>query len=488
MIFKTLPKQLLLGGLGVALATLPVVGQTSETETDTKSQSSLRISVTEAEGNVSKTTESIVPLEGQTLEAIIQELGVLNNWNLSEGGDEIEIEIRKRTTQQPEGERIVIQMQFPDNVQQKMDEMVENQLARIEAEMEQQFNRPLLGVYTHSADGGARISRIVPNSGAQAAGLQAGDVILAMDDQPVTHHRKLTDIIRSHQPGDEVAIQIQRDGKTEMVNATLGKQPVEDLDFDFDFDFDFQDDNINYEYRYENNNNQTSQEDAMEQGFLGVMLQDGHGTGVAVLSVYAQSAALEMGLQSGDQILSINGQETSTLNELIQRIREVEPGDDFNLMVVRDDKEMEMSGTMKSKAATLTRNGNGQIAPKGSSEAVEERKVVVKMWVEDMPEEEEEEWLEQTQLPAAPKLDINDVSFAPNPNFGQFRLTFDLASEGETVLQIIDANGSPIRRQNLGYFTGPYRESFDIMEQPAGLYFLTITQNGQRFVKKIVKK
>ena len=59
-------------------------------------------------------------------------------------------------------------------------------------------------------------------SPAADAGLQAGDVVTAIDDRPVTSSTELTAAVRSRQPGDTVSLTVRRNGDTQTVEVTLG--------------------------------------------------------------------------------------------------------------------------------------------------------------------------------------------------------------------------------------------------------------------------
>jgi putative serine protease PepD len=89
--------------------------------------------------------------------------------------------------------------------------------------------RTLLGVSatTEAQNGsavgaGARVVSVQPGSPAADAGLQAGDVVTAIDDRPVTTSTELTASVRSRQPGEKVTLTVQRDGGTRTVEVTLG--------------------------------------------------------------------------------------------------------------------------------------------------------------------------------------------------------------------------------------------------------------------------
>ncbi|WP_448073460.1 S1C family serine protease [Georgenia yuyongxinii] len=76
-----------------------------------------------------------------------------------------------------------------------------------------------------TADGatraGAQVESVEPNTPAQAAGLQPGDVIVAIDDEPVDGALSLTGFVRQHASGDQVTLTVVRDGRTVDLTATL---------------------------------------------------------------------------------------------------------------------------------------------------------------------------------------------------------------------------------------------------------------------------
>ncbi len=71
---------------------------------------------------------------------------------------------------------------------------------------------------------GWRVSRITADSAAQAAGLQEGDDIVAVDGQPIATFDDLRDAV-SDRPDEEVTLTVERDGATTEVPVTLGENP-----------------------------------------------------------------------------------------------------------------------------------------------------------------------------------------------------------------------------------------------------------------------
>lgn len=71
---------------------------------------------------------------------------------------------------------------------------------------------------------GALIESVEDGSPAAAAGLRAGDVVLAVDDATITGANGLVAAIRDLEPGDEVTITFLRDGQEETTSVTLGRR------------------------------------------------------------------------------------------------------------------------------------------------------------------------------------------------------------------------------------------------------------------------
>lgn len=74
---------------------------------------------------------------------------------------------------------------------------------------------------------GAVVSEVAADSPAEKAGLKVRDIILQVNDQPITGQGALIGIIRDATPGEEVEIVIERDGERITVKAELVARPSE---------------------------------------------------------------------------------------------------------------------------------------------------------------------------------------------------------------------------------------------------------------------
>lgn len=83
-----------------------------------------------------------------------------------------------------------------------------------------------LGVRGQNVDtegqAGALITSVSPDSGAEAAGIEVDDVIVAFDGVPVLGIADLQAQVRAHQPDDTVEVLVLRDGEEIAIEAILG--------------------------------------------------------------------------------------------------------------------------------------------------------------------------------------------------------------------------------------------------------------------------
>jgi serine protease Do len=79
-----------------------------------------------------------------------------------------------------------------------------------------------LGITLDLAENVARIASIAPGQAAERFGLKEGDVIRKVDSEEIKGRPHLQQSIRSHQPGDKVTLQLEREGRLQTLELTLG--------------------------------------------------------------------------------------------------------------------------------------------------------------------------------------------------------------------------------------------------------------------------
>jgi putative serine protease PepD len=85
-----------------------------------------------------------------------------------------------------------------------------------------QVEHAYLGVSLESTSDGATVGSVVPSSPAAGAGLEAGDVVVGYDGKDVGSSAELRSLVEGSSPGDQVTLQVRRDGKTVEIEVELG--------------------------------------------------------------------------------------------------------------------------------------------------------------------------------------------------------------------------------------------------------------------------
>ena len=86
-----------------------------------------------------------------------------------------------------------------------------------------QAEYPVIGaeVNTGSRRNGAEIVKVPSDTPADRAGLENGDIVVAVDDKPVSDGIGLIVAIRSHQPGETIRLTVRRGGEVRTLKITL---------------------------------------------------------------------------------------------------------------------------------------------------------------------------------------------------------------------------------------------------------------------------
>jgi len=156
---------------------------------------------------------------------------------------------------------------------------------------------------------GALVAQVTPNSAAEEAGLQAGDVIVAVDGESIEGANELANKIGLMSVGDKVTLQVIRDGEKMKITSEVGK-PQETQ----------------------------ATSSALHPKLEGASFSNldersplyGEVEGVLVTSVESGTPAAEV-LREGDVILSVNRQPVSNLEEFRSAVR----GKDALLLNIR---------------------------------------------------------------------------------------------------------------------------------------------------------
>jgi len=122
---------------------------------------------------------------------------------------------------------------LPPGVEPFLDEL----LPQVAPPHDKPGERPFLGVSFQmitdelaqqeniTVDHGAWITQVVLGSPADEAGLQEGDIIVAVNGRQVDDNHTLPDLINAHRPGDTIALAVLRGRRELRVEVELGTRP-----------------------------------------------------------------------------------------------------------------------------------------------------------------------------------------------------------------------------------------------------------------------
>lgn len=205
-----------------------------------------------------------------------------------------------------------------------------------------------LGVYLEQDRNEAVIAEVIPGSPAAKAGLQVGDVMLAVGDQATANSAEFVAAIRKAAPGDRVSLKVQRKGKESIMIVKLGDRPevvasntapqaapapAEGGAAGVKKDRKHEPAGPAAESRPAVESRAVETRTAAEpaapdssgRGFLGVSVLETDG-GVRIERVLADSPARKAGLAEGDVLVSIGAQQIRSLDDLDRWITSVKPG------------------------------------------------------------------------------------------------------------------------------------------------------------------
>jgi len=180
----------------------------------------------------------------------------------------------------------------------------------------QSLNQDLAQSFNLPNPRGALVSQVEPGMPAARAGIRAGDVILKLDGAEIEDSAMLSRVIAAKKPGDEVTVDVLREGSRQQITVSLGEAPGAGVAA-------------------------ADNAAAAEQGRLGVVMREapadgGERRGVFVAAV--SGAAARAGIREGDIILAVNSVAISSAAQL-QSLLTNAP-DHIALLVQRENAEI----------------------------------------------------------------------------------------------------------------------------------------------------
>jgi S1-C subfamily serine protease len=85
---------------------------------------------------------------------------------------------------------------------------------------------PYMGIQTQLTEAGTVIVDVQADGPAANSGLQAGDVLLGINDGLVDSSTSFSSLLKEYEPGDTVSVIVDRDGEELAFDVTLGERPA----------------------------------------------------------------------------------------------------------------------------------------------------------------------------------------------------------------------------------------------------------------------
>jgi serine protease Do len=166
---------------------------------------------------------------------------------------------------------------------------------------------------------GALVADVTSGGPAERAGIKRGDVIVSFDGKEIQDTTDLPYIVATTPVGDEVEVEVIRDGKKRTVDVTIGEMPDQPG---------------------------TRETKPGPAPTLGMALEDitpdiakrfrlSEDRGVVVVAVNAGSPASEAGIRPGDILLEVDQEPVQSVGEFTSKMRGYEEGDTVLLLVKR---------------------------------------------------------------------------------------------------------------------------------------------------------
>ena len=81
----------------------------------------------------------------------------------------------------------------------------------------------------------------------------------------------------------------------------------------------------------------------------------------------------------------------------------------------------------------------------------------------------------------------NSISLSPNPNNGNFDVSFELKNTGDIQLEVLNLIGQNVNQMAIKGISGKIKQNVDCKNLSKGVYLLNITYEGKRYTRRFIK-
>jgi S1-C subfamily serine protease len=335
---------------------------------------------------------------------------------------------------------------------------------------------------------------ITPGSGAAKAGLNDGDVIVTLNDTPISDFEDVTDFMAYTKPAEKVRVTFERQGQRKSVEVVLGEQKNSWSGLNA------QNFNLNRLEDLKVNLPKMTCTVKEKEACLGVYSTENEPNGASVESFTSESAAQEAGMQEGDVILSVNEKAVNGHSELWDEIAQYKTGENVAVVYLRNGKTLQVQATLK---ACRDNQSRVEIFDETEGGSDLNRLFYTGAWGKD-----DQRHLRETRIiiirragegdgakvnlspsAAAPvqdrTLSLSSFRAFPNPSQGQVTVAFTGAPM-ETVVSLLDMSGRQLFREELNAFNGDYSQQFDLTAYAKGTIIIHVQQGDKVFTEQII--
>lgn len=399
----------------------------------------------------------------------------------------------------------------------------------------QSQRKPTLGVmlreYSSSStearsDKEVVITEVIPNTSAARAQLQAGDIILKVNDEKINSTQQVINQVKQLDAGGELKLLVKRNGKKKRITAVIEPTPKFEsqngqinlfLSPDSITMFDMSmGDSLKISQPFSLN------QDGLRSGeaaYLGVTPSNKAATAGVPINVEDHSPAADMGLIDGDVILEFNGESVGDFAALANGVRKCKPGSTAELLIQRDGKDKRITGAIGKR--NLSGSDDFQIFHdyKGMDDEgnyfydfefnmdAEDLQKQMEQFFRDLNQPLPEGMypgaaaasgsmirIEDTDIAKMQTLEIpvkrlmfDQLSFIPQPAVGLVDISFTTAQALPITVVLKDESAQVLLYDERALTNNSYERVIDLNAYPMGNYYLIIQQGDAAYSKKLVK-
>lgn len=176
-----------------------------------------------------------------------------------------------------------------------------------------------LGVTGADEDGKIALKTISKGGPAEAAGIEAGDILQKLNGKPPENYSALIKDIQARADGDEVKVVVLRGEETKELSVTLANRPGRPTP---------------------------------SSAYMGIFGEDATDGGALMTNVTDDGPSAKGGLKSGDIVQQVGKKKIENYEALIAEIRTRKPDDKMKLQVTRGDKTVAVTVTLGDRTAS----------------------------------------------------------------------------------------------------------------------------------------